>query len=51
VKCADGSVTETYGGIETQILEGYLQIPFRFQLVSKHVDLLGDGILGRYFLK
>jgi hypothetical protein len=32
-------------------VEGSLQIPFRFQLVIKQFDLLGDGILGRDFLK
>jgi len=46
VKSVEGSVIETHGSIETKILEGSLQIPFRFQLVSKQVDLLGDGILG-----
>jgi hypothetical protein len=28
-----------------------VEIPFRFQLVNKQVDLLGDGILGRDFLE
>ena len=51
MKSVEGSVIETHGSIETKILEGSLQIPFRFQLVSKQVDLLGDGILGRDFLK
>ena len=51
VKSVEGSVIETHGSIETKILEGPLQIPFRFQQVSKQVDLLGDGILGRDFLK
>jgi len=51
VKSVEGSVIETHGSIETKILEGSLQIPFRFQPVSKQVDLLGDGILGRDFLK
>jgi hypothetical protein len=46
VKSVEGYVTETHGSTETKILEGSLQIPFRFQLVSKQVDLLGDGILG-----
>ena len=32
-------------------MEGSLQIPFRFQLVSRQVNLLGDGILGQDFLK
>ena len=50
-KSVEGSVIETRGSIETKILEGFLQIPFRFQLVSKQVDLLADGILGRDFLK
>ena len=51
VKSVEGSVIETHGSTETKILKGSLQIPFRFQLVSKQVDLLGDGILGRDFLK
>ena len=46
VKRVEGSVIETHGSNETKILKGSLQIPFRFQLVSKRVDLLGDGILG-----
>jgi len=51
VKSIEGSVIEIHGSIETKILEGSLQIPFHFQLVTKQVDLLGDGILGRDFLK
>jgi hypothetical protein len=51
VKSVDGSVIETHGSIETKILDGSLKIPFRFQLVSKQVELLGDRILGRDFLK
>ena len=51
VKSVEGSIIETHGSTETKILEGSLQILFRFQLVSKRVDLLGDGILGRDFLK
>jgi len=51
VKSVEGSVIETHGSIETKILEGSLQIPFRFQLVSKQADMLGDGILGRDFLQ
>jgi len=51
VKSVEGSIIETHKSIETKILEGSLQIPFCFQLVSKQVDLLGDGILGRDFLK
>jgi hypothetical protein len=41
----------THGSVETRIREGGIDIPFRFQLVSKQVDLKGDGILGRNFLK
>jgi len=51
VKSIDGSVIETHGSIETRIREGGIDIPFHFQLVSKQVDLKGDGILGRNFLK
>jgi len=45
VKSVEGSIIETHGSTETKILEGSLQIPFHFQLVSKQVDLLGDRIL------
>ena len=51
MKIEEDSVIETHDSIKTKILEGFLQFPFRFQLVSKQVDLLGDGILGRDFLK
>jgi hypothetical protein len=51
VKSVECSVIEKRGSIETKILEGSLNIPFHFQLGSKQVDLLGDGILGRDFLK
>jgi hypothetical protein len=51
VKSVEGCVIETKGSTETKILEGSLQIPFCFQLVSKQIDLLGDGILGQDFLK
>jgi hypothetical protein len=44
-----GSAIETHGSIETRIREGKIYIPFRFLLVSKQVDLKGDGILGRDF--
>ena len=40
-----------HGSIETNICEGLTQIPFCFQLVSNQIDLPGDGILGRDFLK
>ena len=49
VKSVEGSVIETHGSIETRIREGGIDIPFHFQLVSKQVDLKGDGILGRDF--
>ena len=42
---------ETHGSLESQILEGEMSIPSRLQLVSKQVDLRGDGILGRDFLQ
>ena len=51
VKSVEGSIIERHASVETNILEGPLQIPFLFQLVSKQDDLLGDGILGRDFLK
>ena len=51
VKSVEGSDIETHGSIETWIQEGGIDIPFRFQLVSKQVDLKGDGILGRDFFK
>ena len=51
VKSVEGSVIETHGSIETRIREGGIDIPFRFQLVSQQVDLKGDGVLGRVFLK
>jgi hypothetical protein len=49
VKSVEGSVIETHDSIETRIREGRIDIPFSFQLVSKQVDLEGDGILGRGF--
>ena len=51
VKSVEVSVNETHGSIGTWIREGRMDIPFHFQLVSKQVDLKGDGILGRDFLK
>ena len=35
VKIIEDSVIETHGSTETKLLEGSLQIPFRFQLVWK----------------
>jgi hypothetical protein len=51
VKSVDGSILETHGGIETRIRVDGIEIPYSFQLVSQQVDLRGDGILGRDFLK
>jgi len=51
VKSVEGSVIETHGSIEPQIWKGRIDIPFRFQLRSKQVDLKGDGILGHDFFK
>jgi hypothetical protein len=50
VKGVDGSTLETHGSIETRI-QGGLEIPYSFQLVSRQIDLRGDGILGRDFFK
>jgi len=51
VKGVEGSMIETHGSLEMQILEGEMSIPYRLQLVSKQVDLRGDGILGCDFLQ
>jgi len=51
VKSVEGSMIETHGSLDTQVLEGEMSIPYHLQLVSKQVDLKGDGILGRDFLK
>jgi len=51
VKSVEGSVIQTHGSIETRIREGRIDIPFRFHLVSKQVDLQGNGFLGRDFFK
>ena len=50
VKSIEGSIIETHGSLETQAREGDINILCRLQLVSKQVDLKGDGILGRDFL-
>ena len=39
-----------HGSLETQVLQGEMRIPSRLHIVSKQVDLKGDGILGRDFL-
>jgi len=49
VKSVEGSMIETHGSLETQVLEGEMSIPYHLKLVSKQVDLKGDGILGRDF--
>jgi glycine cleavage system H lipoate-binding protein len=51
IRSVEKSVIEIYSSIEARILERNVEIPFRFQLVNKQVDLLGDGILGRDFLE
>ena len=51
MKSVDGSIIETHGSIRANTVEGALQIPFSFQLVSKQVELVGDGILGWDFLQ
>ena len=51
IKSVEGSMIETHGSLETRIIEGELSVPYRLQLVSKQVDLKGDGILGRDFFK
>jgi len=51
VKRVEGSMIETHSSLDTQVLEGEMSIPYRLQLVSKQVDLKGDGILRRDFLK
>jgi hypothetical protein len=51
VRSVDGSILETHGSIETQIRAEGLEIPYSFQLVSQQVDLRGDGMLERDFLK
>jgi predicted aspartyl protease len=51
IKSMEGSVVETHGSVEAQILEGELSVPIKLQLVSKQVDFKGDGILGRDILR
>jgi hypothetical protein len=50
-KGVDGAILETHGSIETRMKVGKVEIPYSFQLVNKQIDLKGDGILGRDFLK
>ena len=49
VKSVEGSMIETHGSLDMQVLEGEICIPYHLQLVSKQVDLKSDGILGRDF--
>jgi hypothetical protein len=51
VKRKEGSMIETNGSLETEILDGENGIAYRMQPVSKQVDLKCDGILCRNFLK
>ena len=51
VKGVEGSLIQTRGSVNTKLLERDLSIPYRLQLVSKHVDLRCDGILVRDFLQ
>jgi hypothetical protein len=51
VESVDGSTIETHGSVELRVLEKGVSIPYSLQLVNKQVDLKGDGILGRDFLK
>ena len=44
VKSVEGSMNETHGSLETQVLDGEMSIPYLLQLVSKQVDLIGDGL-------
>ena len=51
VKSVEGSMIENHGSLETQVLEGKMSIHYRLQLVSKQVELKGDGIQRRDFLQ
>ena len=51
VKSIEGSIIETHDSLDARVREGEMSIPYHLQLVSKQVDLKGDGILGRDFLK
>jgi hypothetical protein len=50
VRTLEGATVETQGGVELCI-HNELKIPLGFQLVSKQVELVYDGILGRNFLQ
>jgi hypothetical protein len=51
LKSVGGSIVETHGLVTAKVMEGNTAIPFTFQLVSKQVDINGDGIIGRDLLK
>jgi hypothetical protein len=51
LKSVHGSVVETHGLVKAQVLGGNMSIPMELQLVSKQVDIEGDGILGKDFLQ
>jgi hypothetical protein len=51
LKSVNGAIVETHGVVEANILEDSISIPVELQLVSKQVDLEGDGILGKDFLQ
>ena len=49
--CVDGSTIETHGVVEAKIRLCSRSTTHSFQLVSKHVDIPCDGILGREFFQ
>ena len=51
VKGVDGSTLETDDSTKTLIQAEGLEIPYSFQLVNRQIDLRGDRILGRNFLR
>jgi hypothetical protein len=51
LKGVEGSIVETHGSVNARIHEGNATIPVVFQLVSKQVDIQGDGILGKDVLQ
>jgi hypothetical protein len=51
LKSVNEAVIETHGIVEAKIMEGSVSIPVEFQLVSNQIDLEGDGILGKDFLR
>jgi hypothetical protein len=51
LKSVDGSIVETHGLVKARVREGKLEIPIKFQLVNKQIDIEGDGIIGKDFLQ